>query len=186
MAALAASGRAMHGEADLVTSLLTARSRVLDAGCGTGRVAVELDARGFEAVGVDLDASMLAVARRAAPDLSWLQRDLAAVDPEDPELGGPFDVVLVAGNVIPLLSEGTEADVVRRLADCLRPRGSLVAGFGTDVEHLPLNHVPVTLADYDLWCSESGLALRQRFSTWDREPFQTEQGYAVSIHAHHT
>jgi hypothetical protein len=54
-------------------------------------------------VGVDLDPSMLAVARRAAPDLTWLKRDLAAFDPA--ELGAAFDVVLLAGNVVPLLDE---------------------------------------------------------------------------------
>lgn len=182
MTELAARGQDMHGEADFVTSLLAARSRVLDVGCGTGRVAIELTARGFDAVGADIDASMLAVARRSAPDVAWLERDLAALDAEDPKLGGLFDVVLAAGNVIPLLSEGTEADVVRRLAGCLRPRALLVAGFGTDVEHLPLDHVPVTLEEYDAWCDEAGLVLQQRFLTWDREPFEAGQGYAVSVH----
>jgi ubiquinone/menaquinone biosynthesis C-methylase UbiE len=84
MAALAASGQAMHGEADFVAGLVIAGTRVLDAGCGTGRVAVELAARGFDVVGADVDPSMLAVARRSAQDVAWLQRDLAALDPEDP------------------------------------------------------------------------------------------------------
>ena len=183
MAALSASGQAMHGEADFVAGLVTAGSRVLDAGCGTGRVAVELGARGFDVVAADVDASMLAVARRSAQDVVWLQRDLAALEPEDPELGGAFDVVLAAGNVVPLLAEGTEADVIRRLAGCLGARALLVAGFGTDVEHLPLDEVPVTLEDYDDWCAGAGLILRERFLTWDREPFEADQGYAVSVHA---
>ncbi len=156
--------------------------RVLDAGCGTGRVAVELAARGFEVVGVDVDSSMLAVARRLTSGLMWLERDLATLDPEDTELGGAFDIVLLAGNVIPLLAEGTEADVVRRLAGCLRPDGRLVAGFGTDVEHLPVDDVPVTLDEYDAWCADAALVLQDRFGGWDREPFAVEHGYAVSVH----
>ncbi len=186
MAAFAASGQDAHGEADFVTTLLAAGGRVLDAGCGTGRVAIELGARGFEVVAADVDASMLAVASRSAPDLTWLERDLAALEPAETALTGGFDVVLAAGNVIPLLSEGTEADVVRRLAACLRPHALLVAGFGTDVEHLPLDHVPVTLEDYDTWCDDAGLTLRDRFLTWDREPFEPDRGYAVSVHEHRT
>ncbi len=53
---LAAAGQNVHGEADLVESL--APRSVLDAGCGTGRVAVELARRGIDVVGVDLDASL--------------------------------------------------------------------------------------------------------------------------------
>ena len=36
---------------------------MLDAGCGTGRVAIELAARGFSVVGMDLDEAMLDTAR---------------------------------------------------------------------------------------------------------------------------
>lgn len=62
---IAAGGGEVHGEAELVRSL--GPGSVLDAGCGTGRVAVELARHGIEVVGVDLDASMLATARRLAP-----------------------------------------------------------------------------------------------------------------------
>ena len=72
---LAAQGANVHGEADLVETLLRekGRTRVLDAGCGTGRVAIELARRGFSVVGVDADAPMLAAARAKAPELAWLQ-----------------------------------------------------------------------------------------------------------------
>src|ERR1700733_6653252 len=52
-ARLAAQGHDVHGEADLVGSL--GLHSVLDAGCGTGRVAMELARRGLNVVGVDLD-----------------------------------------------------------------------------------------------------------------------------------
>ena len=62
---LAARGANVHGEADLVEALLREEggTRVLDAGCGTGRVAIELARRGFSVVGMDADAPMLAAAR---------------------------------------------------------------------------------------------------------------------------
>ena len=75
---LAAQGHNVHGEADLVEILLreSGASRVLDAGCGTGRVAIELARRGFSVVGVDSDATMLAVAHTKDPALEWIEADL--------------------------------------------------------------------------------------------------------------
>jgi SAM-dependent methyltransferase len=178
--ALAATGASVHGEADFVARTAARGARVLDAGCGTGRVAIELSRRAFDVVGVDVDPSMLAVARRAAPHLTWLERDLATLNPA--ELGAAFDVVLLAGNVVPLLESGTESAALKRLAACLRTDGLLVAGFGLDVAHLPLEEVPVTIDDYDASCARHGLSPVARFSTWDGTPFDARAGYAVSVH----
>ena len=79
---LAAAGHELHGEADLVERLLVEQALgaggVLDAGCGTGRVAIELARRGYPTVGVDVDASMLATAGAKAPELEWVDADLDA------------------------------------------------------------------------------------------------------------
>src|SRR6476620_9692495 len=88
----AAAGENVHGEADFVMRF--APSSVLDAGCGTGRVARELARRGVAVVGVDADASMVATARRLSPELDWRVDDLCAFD-----LGRRFPVVVMAGNV---------------------------------------------------------------------------------------
>jgi len=180
--ALAASGEHVHGEADFVSTLVDVGARILDAGCGTGRVGIELARRGYEVVGVDCAVAMLDTARAVAPDLPWLERDLSTLEPGDAHLGDPFDVVVMAGNVVPLLAEGAEEEAISRLAATLRPGGWLVAGFGLDVAHLPLDDVPVTLAQYDAWCHAHGLALVERFGTWDRRPYVEDEGYAVSVH----
>ena len=172
----AAAGQDVHGEASFVHALAP-EARVLDAGCGTGRVAIRLAELGHDVVGVDLDQGMLDRARRDAPDLSWFVADLAQLRLPD-EL---FDVVLTAGNVIPLVSAGDEARVVARLAAHLRPGGLLVSGFGLDAAHLPLDEATVTLEQYDAWCADAGLDLLDRFATWDRQPF-AGGGYAVSVH----
>ncbi len=164
---MAAEGQNPHGEADLVERL--GPVSVLDAGCGTGRVAIELDGRGIEVVGVDLDPSMLAVARDKAPHLRWVAADLATVD-----LGRSFDVVVLAGNVMIFLTPGTEEAVVATMARHVRPGGALVAGFQLQAGNLPL-------AAYDDHCSAAGLVLEQRWSTWDGEPFDGGD-YAVSVH----
>ena len=165
---LAATGQDVHGEADLVASLGPAT--VLDAGCGTGRVAIELARRGFDVVGVDVDDGMLAVARRKAPDLDWHEGDLADLD-----LGRTFDVVVMAGNVMIFVAPGTQGAVVARAAAHVAPGGRLVAGFQLQAGGL-------TLADYDRHCDAAGVALEARWATWDRAPFAPGGDYAVSVH----
>lgn len=179
-AALADSGKDMHGEAQLCAALVPAGARVLDAGCGTGRVMIRLAELGYDCVGVDRDASMLAVARRQAPELPWIQADLATLDLAELQVAADFDLVVAAGNIFPLLAAGTEAAVVGRLAATLRPGGLMVAGFGLDEAHLP---VPpgITLPQYDAYCAAAGLAFADRFATWDAHPYEGG-GYAVSIH----
>jgi SAM-dependent methyltransferase len=163
----AASGRNIHGEADLVERL--GPVSVLDAGCGTGRVAIELAARGIEVAGVDVDASMLERAREKAPHLPWIHADLVGVD-----LGRTFDVVVMAGNVMIFLAPGTEAQVVANLARHVAPGGSLVAGFSLEPGRLDL-------ATYDAHAGAAGLVLTDRWATWDQQPFAGGE-YAVSVH----
>lgn len=182
--ALAASGRDPHGEASFCAALLPPGARVLDAGCGTGRVAVRLDELGFDCVGTDVDESMLEVARRSAPQIPWHRADLARLRAADLDGAHGFDLVVMAGNVVPLLAEGTVTSAVWSLANLLRagPGGLVVAGFGLDTTHLP-PRCPVTpLEEYDAACAAAGLSLRERYSSWDGAPFDVAQGYAVSVH----
>ncbi|HSE55526.1 MAG TPA: class I SAM-dependent methyltransferase [Nocardioidaceae bacterium] len=182
-AELARTGADMHGEASFCAAMLPPGARVLDAGCGTGRVAIRLDELGFSCVGVDVDESMLAVARRAAPQVPWHRADLATLTPADLAGAAGFDLVVMAGNVVPLLAEGTVGRSVAALAALLREGGLLVAGFGLDPAHLP-PRCPVTpLEEYDEAARSAGLSLQARYSTWDGAPFDPAEGYAVSVHA---
>lgn len=169
-----AAGEAIHGEADLVESLSPAS--VLDAGCGTGRVSIELARRGIEVVGVDLDTAMLASARRNAPELEWLEGDLVDFSVTDTKGGQrQFDVVALAGNVMIFLAPGTEAEVVANLASHLRSTGRLVAGFQLQQGRLDVD-------GYDAACAKVGLVLESRWGTWGRGPYIHGGDYAVSVH----
>ncbi|MFJ8826963.1 class I SAM-dependent methyltransferase [Streptomyces sp. NPDC102467] len=178
--ALARSGKDMHGEAAFCAALLPAGARVLDAGCGTGRVMIRLAELGYDCVGIDLDASMLDEARARAPQLPWFQVDLAEFDAAALDISANFDLVVAAGNVIPLVHPGTEAAVLKRLAAAVRPGGLLVAGFGLDAAHLPVPPT-ITLPEYDAHCAAAGLDLVDHFATWDAAPYDGG-GYAVSVH----
>jgi SAM-dependent methyltransferase len=169
--ARAAAGEDVHGEANAVQSLQSTQPfSVLDAGCGTGRIATELARRGIDIVGVDLDARMLDRAREQAPDLDWRLGDLATID-----LGRTFDLILLAGNVMLFLTPGTEAQVVRNIARHLAPGGILVAGF-------QIGRTALGVARYDAAATAAGLALRERWATWERALWTATSQYAVSIH----
>lgn len=170
---LAAEGRNVHGEADLVSALLTEHggSRVLDAGCGTGRVAIALAERGHTVVGVDVDAGMLSAARAKQPALTWIEADLADLGAH---LRDVFDLAVMAGNVMIFVEPGTEGRVLGAVADRLAAGGLLVAGFQVRADRL-------SLADYDRLAESAGLQPVARWASWDREPF-TGGDYAVSVH----
>ncbi len=173
-AQLAASGQDVHGEADFCDRLLEPASRVVDGGCGTGRVGAELARRGHRVVGVDLDASMLAEARRAAPHLTWVEADLLDVTAE--QVGAPVDLVVLAGNVVVYLTPGTEPALPPHLAGWLRPGGHLVAGFAADRHVSP--------QDWDGWCAAAGLEHVASHSGWDGAPLDhgSDPDYLVSVH----
>ena len=165
--ALAAEGKSIHGEADLVCRFEPAS--VLDAGCGTGRVAIELAARGIDVAGVDLDPAMIGHAREKAPELTWIEDDLATVD-----VGRQFDVVVMAGNVMIFVAPQTEVAVVANMARHVAPGGHLIAGFQLGRSF--------GIVAYDAAAAEAGLERVERFSTWDGAAWTAGDDYAVSVH----
>jgi SAM-dependent methyltransferase len=163
-----ASGANPHGEADFVFSY--GPRAVLDGGCGTGRVAIELARRGLDVVGTDLNPDMIGMARAKAPELTWVHADLSELD-----LPSRFDAVVLAGNVIPFVASDRRHAAIVACARHLAPGGRLIAGF-------QLQQGWPSLADYDRWCASTGLALEARYATWDRHPFTDADTYAVSVH----
>jgi SAM-dependent methyltransferase len=164
----AAAGQDVHGEADFVARFKPAS--VLDAGCGTGRVGRELARRGIEVMGVDIDAEMLDTARRKAPDVDWRLADLTTVD-----LARAFDAIVMAGNVMIFVEPGTEGAVVVNMARHLKAEGVLIAGF-------QLMRGRLAIERYDEIAADAGLALSERWSTWDCDEWVAGGDYAVSVH----
>ncbi len=134
-------------------------------------MAIELATRGIEVVGVDLDADMLAEARRKAPGLTWIHADLI-----DMSIDRQFDVVVMAGNVMIFVAQGTESAVVANVAGFVRPGGVLVAGFQTNRGY--------TADAYDADCLAAGLIKEARYATWQADPVNEDEAdtYAVNVH----
>jgi predicted TPR repeat methyltransferase len=173
--ALAAAGEEIHGEVDLVEALLQEHGltgAVLDAGCGTGRVAVELAARGHTVTGIDLDPALLDAARAKDLRPQWITADLAALGPD--VAPGPFAVAVAAGNVMVFVARGTERTVVTNLAARLAPGGLLIAGFQIRADRLGI-------AEYDEHCAAAGLEPVAHFATWARDPLGPSPDYVVAV-----
>lgn len=168
--AMAADGADLAGEARLVDAMLPRGARVLDAGCGPGRVGAELHARGHTIVGVDVDPELIAAARADHPGPRWLLADLATLDLADER---PFDAAVCAGNVLPFTAPGTEAAVLERIAAHLVPDGFAVIGFGTGRGY-PLER-------FDVHAAAAGLVLEHRFATWDLRPWRADADWAVTV-----
>jgi SAM-dependent methyltransferase len=176
-----ADGVDLSGEARFVDALVPRCAAVLDAGCGTGRVAAALAAAGHRAVGVDKDAGLLEIARErypreVYPGVKYLESDLLALDADLLAEHGAetaFDAIVVAGNVLVYVAPGTERDVLGRLVALTAPGGRIVTGFATDREY--------GVADLDADAEAVGLAREFRFATWHLDPFTAESDWSVTV-----
>ncbi len=179
-----AAGDDLVGEGRLIDAMVRRNARILDAGCGPGRVGAYLFGVGHDVVGVDADAKLIAAAEVDHPGPNWLVADLSELDL--PAMGEPepFDAIVLAGNVMVFLAPGTEADVLRRCAAHLTggpnsgPGGGfIVTGFHTNRE-LPLDV-------FDRAIAEAGLRIEHRFATWDLRAWHDAADFAVTVLRHH-
>lgn len=170
---MAADGADLAGEARLVDAMVPRGSRILDAGCGPGRVGSRLHAVGHTVVGVDVDPVLIEAARADHPGPDWRVGDLAQLDLPGEGVPEPFDVVLCAGNVMTFLAEGSEPEVLRRMAAHLRPDGRLVVGFGAGRGY--------TFDTFFADVAGIGLTVDLALATWDLRPFTPSSDFLVAV-----
>ena len=104
---------------------VTAGSRILDAGCGTGTLALRLAGAGYEVAGVDLSPSMIERARGkdTARRVDWREGDITAL-----ELDTRFDAIVTVADVLNHLPDLDRWEAAfRSFHRHLRPGGLLVA-----------------------------------------------------------
>ncbi|MCF8570372.1 class I SAM-dependent methyltransferase [Gordonia sp. HY002] len=170
---MAADGADLFGEARFIDAMVGRSSRILDAGCGPGRVGGYLHSAGHEVVGVDVDPVLIEAASADYPGPDWQVHDLATLDlRNDDGSRREFDAIVCAGNVLAFVAADTEALVLTRLAEHLADGGFLAVGF--HVAKLPVATFDAALADTDL-------TLDLRLSTWDVRPWHDDADFAVSI-----
>lgn len=171
-----AEGADLEGEARFVDMLAPRGARVLDAGCGTGRITAALHRMGHRVVGVDRDPGLISIAQSRYPGAHFQVADVLSLDADLlVAADGPaeFDVVVLAGNVLVYVASGTERDVLAALSALVVPGGRLVAGFATDRDY--------TISDLDSDALSLDLAVEHRFATWHLDPWRDDADWAVTI-----
>lgn len=171
--AMAAEGKDLAGEARLVDAMVPRSARILDAGCGPGRVGGHLHLQGHEVVGVDVDPVLIEAARQDHPGPTWVVADLAELDLPSMGIDADFDAIVAAGNVMAFLAASTRQMVLQRLGTHLAPDGRLVTGFGAGRDY--------EFAEFEADVEAAGLRFDSRHSTWDLRPFETGSDFIVAV-----
>lgn len=170
---MAAEGRDLDGEARLVDAMAPRNGRILDAGCGPGRVGARLAKLGHDVVGIDVDPALIDAAAAEHPTPTWIVGDLAELDLAAHGITDGFDVIVAAGNVMTFLAPSTRRQVLTNLRRQLRAKGRVVVGFGAGRDY----EFDEFFADAD----HAGLRLELCSSTWDLRPFGADASFLVAV-----
>jgi len=164
----------VDGEARLADALAPRGARILDVGSGMGRVAEALRRRGHDVVATEPDPALRAQSLATYPDLAVLPHAALDLDP-----GGQdgFDLVVVVGNVMIYVGEGTERAVLVRLRELLAPGGRLLVGFHLSAVMTGSRTYPP--AEFVVDAAAAGLVVHQRFGSYELHP--PADDYAVWI-----
>ncbi len=171
--AMAAAGHDLHGEARLVDAMVHRKARILDAGCGPGRVGGRLHRLGHDVVGIDIDAELIAAAEEDHPGPRWIVGDLATIDPDAAGAGGGFDVIVSAGNVVTFVEPASRRPVLANLARMLADDGRLVVGFGAGRGY--------GFDEFDADARSAGLVPDLWLATWDLRPWTPDSDFLVAV-----
>ena len=171
--AKAAAGEDLAGEARFVHALAPPAARILDAGCGPGRVGGALSDLGHDVVGVDVDPALIAAAEEDHPGPRWLVGDLAELDLARHGIAEGFDVIVCAGNVMTFLAPSTRREVLARLGGHLLAEGRVALGFGAGRDY--------PFEDFFADVAAVGLVVDLRLATWDLRPFDDQSEFLVSV-----
>jgi SAM-dependent methyltransferase len=124
--------------AQLLSWYTRRNSRILDLGCSGGLHALELTRCGHRVVGVDREASAVALARRRARQ-EKLAAEFRVLDLERDSLFplGRFDLIYSIGNVLSHLPKTSLAKVLRQISCCCAPDGIVLFDLLVHGPHSP-------------------------------------------------
>lgn len=97
--------------------------RVLEAGCGAGRLLGYLVQLGADAHGTDISSAMVKRCRDRFPEADVRVGDLAALDAT---VSGPFDAVIMAYNLLDVFDDQGRRAVLETIRGMLAPHGLLL------------------------------------------------------------
>jgi len=125
------SGSPVDGDVEFYRELARgAGGPILDVGCGTGRVAIELARDGHAVLGVELSAAMLAIAERRRAELPYeaaARLELAQADMTTLSLAREFALIITPFRSFQaLLTQEAQRSALSAMRSHLRSGGHLV------------------------------------------------------------
>jgi len=163
------AGIDVDGEARLADALVDPGSRILDAGSGMGRVGIALQRRGHDVLAAEPDAILVAESQRRWPELPVVAKDVLELDPATE---GSFDLILLVGNVLILIAEGTEVRVLATLRRLLAPGGRILVGFHV-AGGPPHGRQGYSWGEFSADVAAAGLLAQHHFGGYRLEPAGT-------------
>lgn len=173
---------------------LAAGGPVLDIGAGTGRVALDLAARGVDVVALDLEDALLAELRARA-DAKGLRVRTVCADAQDFTVPEPVALVLIPMQTLQLLPDAAARErCYASIHRALRPGGLLAAALADALESFDEEHTEPPLPDmgeFDgvLYASRpvalrdepAGVTIERIRETVDRDGRRTAEGNRITL-----
>ena len=163
-----------HAEANFVEQAfgIPQGARVLDVPCGSGRLSLEMAARGYQVTGVDISPGLLETAQRSAKELnlqiSWDQRDM-----RDLPWRGEFDAAFCFWSSFGYFDEWGNAEFLRAVSRCLKPGATFLLDTPLIETRLP----EMEAQERVWWPVGDLLALEER--SFDHETSRVESNWTL-------
>jgi len=168
---LAEQGHDIVGEARLIDAMAQRESRILDAGCGQGRLTGFLTERGHTVVGFDVDPVLIDIAKEANPDATFYVGDLST--DKIPE--SDFDLIVSAGNVMGFLAPEGRQPALNNLYRALKNGGRAVIAYGSGPGR------SWSFPEFFANAEAAGFVVEHKFSSWELDPYTDRSEFLVAV-----
>lgn len=161
--------------AEILLPRLADGARILDLCCGTGQIAAELTARGYEVTGIDGSAAMLEYARRNAPTASFLHADARRFTIPDPSR--PFEAVISPFDSLNHLMDRDDLRLVfERVRQALRQDGLFLFDLNIEEADESLGSTLDFVENDNVCIVRSSYRPARRLKVYDVTMFRLEDG----------
>ena len=158
-------------EARLIDAMAQRESRILDAGCGQGRLTGFLTDRGHTVVGFDVDPVLIDIAKEANPDATFYVGDLST--DEIPE--SDFDLIVSAGNVMGFLAPEGRQPALDHLYRALKNGGRAVIAYGSGPGRA------WSFPEFFANAETAGFVVEHKCSSWELDPYTDRSEFLVAV-----
>jgi ubiquinone/menaquinone biosynthesis C-methylase UbiE len=154
-------------DVDLIAGELDPDARIIDLGCGYGRVAAQLVEAGFEnVIGYDSAALMIERGRKEFPGLLLNVGDANAI----PEADGAFEAVVTSALLTSVPDASSRAEIIAEMKRLLVPGGAV---FGVDF----LTDARITYDEQGRFYSSAGIEMKHFLEAELQESYSEFTGW---------